>query len=437
MLIKKFTSRKFNFSGKNSIKFSFIVLFSLFIICAASISVAEASEAITGITPSNNYNQSVGGTAQAGSTGSSGNITGLQPPVNGGEQQGLLNSKSYYSGGNIDSSSPFRWWGVNLDLSPFVSQNYSNPISQLDNISDTTTGINNESVTVPLNYSLNNSNFNGNGLALRYHSFNHIISVGDFLPPPISWILFFIPSIKDKYYYSSSNFNLSYVDSSNLTMNTTDATITGKMQEVFLRYYWNPLGVDYPISLDNNKITLVPYADLGVGGFTDFFYAHDFTSNNPNDLLYVALTNPQAANDKYAQGLYGLGLRYGLGVQVFAKHLAGQVSFHILPYDFKRGFAAPGFIAANQGASLPSPSMTEDIFDVGVHYNFISNWYVGLNYEHDSFHVGSIGQTPVTLSNVTVTQGATSANSRLTADNFYNGGTMTNNYLYLTVGYNF
>ncbi|RZD17326.1 MAG: hypothetical protein EVJ46_03605 [Candidatus Acididesulfobacter guangdongensis] len=433
MLLKKIIKiikKNFNFSGKNRIKFSFVVLLSLFITVAAPIGVAEASGTITGITPSNNYNQS---------SGSAGNVTGLQPPVNGGNPGGMFNAKSYYPAGSAGSSSPFKWWGVNLDLSPFVSQNYSNPISQIDNISDTITGINNKSVTVPLNYSLNNSNFNGNGLALRYHSFNHIISVGDFLPPPISWILFFIPSIKDKYYYSSSNFNLSYVDSSNLTMNTTDATITGKMQEVFLRYYWSPLGVDYPVSLDNHKITLVPYANLGIGGFTDFFYAHDFTSTNPNDLLYVALTNPQAANDQYAQGLYGLGMRYGAGVQVFAKHLSGQVSFHILPYNFKRGFAAPGFIAANQGASLPSPSMTEDIFDAGVHYNFISNWYVGLNYEYDSFHVGSIGQTPISLSNVNVTQqsGDTSVNSNVTADNFYNGGTMKNNYLYLTIGYNF
>ncbi|MHB1679403.1 MAG: hypothetical protein ACYCTB_02700 [bacterium] len=422
--------KRYNFA-KRHILFNVILIF-LYIFLFVFIvfpNLAEASGTITGITPSNTSSSS--GVSGAGLN--NGSAPGVLPSNN---SPGIFKPQNYGANGSIGSDSPFRWRGVNLDLSPFVSQSYSNPISQIDNISDTITGINGQSVVVPYRYSLNNSNFNGNGLALRYHSFNHIISVGDFLPPPISWILFFVPSIKDKYYYSSSNFNLSYVNSSNLTMNTTDATITGKMQEVFLRYYWNPIGVDYPISIDNHNITLVPYADLGLGGFADFFYAHNFTSNNPNDLLYVALTNPQAADNKYAQGLYGLGLRYGAGVQVFAKHIGGQVSFHILPYNFKRGFAAPNFLAANQGASLPSPSMTEYIFDIGVHYNFISNWYVGLNYENDSFHIGSIGQTPVDLSKVNVTSGG-NGSSTLSADNFYNGGTMTNNYLYLTVGYNF
>ena len=424
---------KVNAKGSIALIFLNIFLFVLFAFIVFPNS-ANASGTITGITPSNTP-------AESGASGAdlnNGLSAGTLPSNNNQNSPGIFKSQNYGVNGSIGADSPFRWWGVNLDLSPFVSQNYSNPISQIDNISDTITGINGQSVVIPYNYSLNNSNFNGNGLALRYHSFNHIISVGDFLPPPISWILFFIPSIKDKYYYSSANFNLSYVNSSNLTMNTTDATITGKMQEVFLRYYWNPIGVDYPISIDNNKITIVPYADLGLGGFADFFYAHNFTSNNPNDLLYVALTNSQAANNKYAQGLYGLGLRYGAGVQVFAKHIVGQVSFHILPYNFKIGFAAPGFLAVNEGASLPSPSMTEHIFDIGVHYNFISNWYVGLNYENDSFHIGSIGQTPVDLSNVNATSGGNgSLSSTVSADNFYKGGTMTNNYLYLTVGYNF
>ncbi|MCL5673116.1 MAG: hypothetical protein M1407_00655 [Deltaproteobacteria bacterium] len=420
--------------GSIALIFSYVFLFVLFASFIVFPNSAKASGTITGLTPSNTP-------AASGSSGAglnNGLSAGALPSNNNQNSPGIFKSQNYGANGSIGADSPFRWRGVNLDLSPFVSQNYSNPISQIDNISDTITGINGQSVVIPYNYSLNNSNFNGNGLALRYHSFNHIISVGDFLPPPISWILFFIPSIKDKYYYSSANFNLSYVNSSNLTMNTTDATITGEMQEVFLRYYWNPIGIDYPISIDNNKITIVPYADLGLGGFADFFYAHNFTSNNPNDLLYVALTNSQAADNKYAQGLYGLGLRYGAGVQVFAKHIVGQVSFHILPYNFRRGFAAPGFLAVNQGASLPSPSMTEHIFDIGVHYNFISNWYVGLNYENDSFHIGSIGQTPVDLSNVNATSGENgSLSSTVSADNFYKGGTMTNNYLYLTVGYNF
>lgn len=379
---------------------------------------AEAGGTITGITPSNN------------------NYAGAEPPANN-NQAAYSVPHEYNSYGNGDSAGPFEWWGINLDISPFVSQNYSNPISQIGNISDNITGINGQSVIVPLNYALNDSNFNGNGVALRYHSFNHIISAGNFLPPPISWLLFFVPSFKDKYYYSSSNFNLSYVNSSNLNINTTDANITGKMRELFLRYYWNPIGVDYPFSIDNNNITLVPYADLGIGGFTDFFYANDFASNNHEDPIYVALTNPQAANDEYAQGLYGLGLRYGGGVQVFAKNLVGQVSFHILPYNFKRGFAAPGFVAVNQGASLPSPNMTEHIFDAGIHYNFISNWYIGLNYENDSFQIGSIGQTPVSLSNTNATINGSSAGSSLTADSFYSGGTMKNSYLYLTLGYGF
>jgi hypothetical protein len=425
---------KANAKGSIALIFLYAFLFVLFAFIIFPNS-AKASGMITGITPSNT--PAASGVSGAGLN--NGLSAGALPSNNNqNSPPGIFKSQNYGANGSIGADSPFRWWGVNLDLSPFVSQNYSNPISQIDNISDTITGINGQSVIVPYNYSLNNSDFNGKGIALRYHSFNHIISVGDFLPPPISWILFFVPSIKDKYYYSSANFNLSYVNSSNLTMNTTDATITGKMQEVFLRYYWNPIGVDYPISIDNNKITIVPYADLGLGGFADFFYAHNFTSNNQNDLLYNALTNPQAANNKYAQGLYGLGLRYGAGVQVFAKHIVGQVSFHILPYNFRRGFAAPGFLAANQGASLPSPSMTEHIFDIGVHYNFISNWYVGLNYENDSFHIGSIGQTPVDLSNVNVTSGGNnSSSSTVSADNFYKGGTMTNNYLYLTVGYNF
>ena len=423
-------------NGSIALIFSYVFLFVLFASFMVFPNSANASGTITGIIPSNTP-------AESGASGAglnNGLSAGALPSNNNQNSNSpdIFKSQNYGANGSIGADSPFRWRGVNLDLSPFVSQNYSNPISQIDNISDTITGINGQSVVIPYNYSLNNSNFNGNGLALRYHSFNHIISVGDFLPPPISWILFFIPSIKDKYYYSSANFNLSYVNSSNLTMNTTDATITGKMQEVFLRYYWNPIGVDYPISIDNNKITIVPYADLGLGGFADFFYAHNFTSNNPNDLLYVALTNSQAADNKYAQGLYGLGLRYGAGVQVFAKHIVGQVSFHILPYNFKRGFAAPGFLAVNEGASLPSPSMTEHIFDIGVHYNFIFNWYVGLNYENDSFHIGSIGQTPVDLSNVNATSGGNgSLSSTVSADNFYKGGTMTNNYLYLTVGYNF
>ncbi|MHB1664020.1 MAG: hypothetical protein ACYCT7_02000 [bacterium] len=427
--------KRYDFAKKH-ILFNFILIFLSIFLFAFIVfpNSAKASGTITGITPSNT-------SAASGASGAglnNGRSTEALPSNNNQTNPGIFKPQDYGADGSIGVSSPFRWWGVNLDLSPFVSQSYSNPVSQIDNISDTITGINGQSVTVPYNYSLNNSNFNGNGLALRYHSFNHIISVGDFLPPPISLILFFVPSIKDKYYYSSSNFNLSYVNSSNLTMNTTDATITGKMQEVFMRYYWNPIGVDYPISIDNNNITLVPYADLGLGGFANFFYAHNFTSNNPNDILYAALTNPQAANNKYAQGLYGLGLRYGAGVQVFAKHIVGQVSFHILPYNFKRGFAAPGFLEANQGASLPSPSMTEHIFDIGVHYNFISNWYAGLNYENDSFHIGSIGQTPVDLSNVNVTSGGNgSLSSTVSADNFYKGGTMTNNYLYLTVGYNF
>ena len=420
---KQFVSIDVNF-----LKLTSVFVLTLFIVFGILAQNAKASGKITGITPSNNNSNDSGILTGGSANGNAGNTGSI--PVD----SGAFGSASYGSNASVNSGSPFRWWGVNLDLSPFVSQNYSNPISQIDNISATITSLNNQTVTIPSNYGINNSSFNGNGFALRYHSFNHVISVGDFLPPPISWILFFVPSVKDKYYYSSSNFNLSYVDSSNLTINTTDATISGKMQELFLRYYWNPLGVDYPVSLDNNKITLVPYLDLGLGGFTDFFYAHDFSSNNQNDAAYVALTNSQAANDEYAQGLYGLGLRYGGGVQVFTKNLVGQASFHILPYNFKRGFAAPGFIAANQGSSLPSPSMTEDIFDIGVHYNFISKWYVGLNYEHDSFRVGSIGQTPISLSGVNVTGGG---NGNLTADNYYNGGTMTNNYLYLTIGYNF
>ncbi|MHB1696941.1 MAG: hypothetical protein ACYCSQ_02380 [bacterium] len=408
---------------KKSIIASLFFLLLLLIMLPYS-AEASGSGTITGITPSGNSGIYNSGSGSAGGT--------TLPAAN---NPSIFNSKSSYAANSrINSGSPFKWWGYNLNLSPFVRQNYSNPISQIDNVSTSITGINNQTVTVPSNYSLNNSNFNGNGFALRYHSFNHVISVGDFLPPPISWILFFVPSIKDKYYYSSSNFNFSYVNSSNLTMNTTDATISGKMQELFLRYYWNPVGLDYPVSIDNNNITLVPYIDLGLGGFTDFFYAHDFTSNNAQDPIYVALTNAQAANNEYAQGLYGLGLRYGGGVQAFAKKFAGQISFHILPYNFKRGFAAPGFIAANQGASLPSPNMTEHILDIGIHYNFASNWYAGLNYENDSFHIGSIGQTPISLSGVNVTGGGSGT---LSADNFYNGGTMTNNYLYLTIGYEF
>jgi hypothetical protein len=410
-------------SNDNFLKLTSVFVLTLFVVFGVLIKNSNASGKITGITPSNSNTSGI-------LTG--GSVNGI--PGNLPSNPGTFGSASYGSNGSVNSGSPFKWWGVNVDLSPFVSQNYSNPISQIDNISTQINSLNGQTVNVPANYGLNNSNFNGNGFAFRYHSFNHVISVGDFLPPPISWILFFVPSIKDKYYYSSSNFNLSYVDSSNLSINTTDATITGKMQELFIRYYWNPLGVDYPLSLDNNKITLVPYADLGLGGFTDFFYAHDFSSNNQEDPLTVALTNAGAANDKYAQGLYGLGLRYGGGVQGFYKNFAGQVSFHVMPYNFKRGFAAPGFIAANQGASLPNPNMTENIFDIGVHYNFISKWYVGLNYEHDSFHVGSIGQTPISLSGVNVTGGGSGT---LTADNYYSGGTMTNNYLYLTIGYNF
>ena len=419
-------------SNKIFLKLTSVFVLTLFIALGVLIKNANASGTITGITPSNNNGNTSGILTGDSGNGNNGNLP-ANPSAFGSTSYG------YGKNGSVNSGSPFKWWGVNVDLSPFVSQNYSNPISQIDNISTNITSLNNQNVKFNgNNYGLNNSSFNGNGFAFRYHSFNHVISVGDFLPPPISWILFFVPSIKDKYYYSSSNFNLSYVDSSNLSINTTDATISGKMQELFIRYYWNPLGVDYPLSLDNNKITLVPYADLGLGGFTDFFYAHDFSSNNPNDALTVALTNAGAANDEYAQGLYGLGLRYGAGVQGFYKNFAGQVSFHIMPYNFKRGFAAPGFIAANQGASLPNPNMTEDIFDIGVHYNFISKWYVGLNYEHDSFHIGSIGQTPISLSGVNVTGSGTGTETgTLTADNYYSGGTMTNNYLYLTIGYNF
>ena len=213
--------------GSIALIFSYVFLFVLFASFIVFPNSAKASGTITGLTPSNTP-------AASGSSGAglnNGLSAGALPSNNNQNSNSpdIFKSQNYGANGSIGADSPFRWRGVNLDLSPFVSQNYSNPISQIDNISDTITGINGQSVVIPYNYSLNNSNFNGNGLALRYHSFNHIISVGDFLPPPISWILFFIPSIKDKYYYSSANFNLSYVNSSNLTMNTTDATITGEI----------------------------------------------------------------------------------------------------------------------------------------------------------------------------------------------------------------
>ena len=376
--------------------------------------------------------------------GSTGTITGITPnnPYGTTTPAQLNNpqefqSESYSGNGTVNSGSPFKWWGFTINFSPLVSQNFSNPISQFDNVSTGITSINNQPVSFTVNdnnYGLTNSSFNGNGYAFRYHSFNHVISVGNFLPPPVSWILFFVPSFKNKYYYSSSNFNISYVNSSNLAMNTPDANIDGKMQELFIRYYWSPVGVDYPLTLDNNKITIVPYANLGLGGFTDFFYANDFSSNNQQDLLYIALTNSQAADGNYAQGLYGLGLRYGLGVQMFMNNFSADASFHVLPYDFKRGFAAPGFIADNQGASIPNPNMNEHILNIGARYNFAGNLYAGVSYERDTFTVGSIGQTPVSLSGVNVTGGGTGT---VNADNYYSGGTISNNYLYISLGYEF
>lgn len=373
-----------------------------------------------------------------------GTITGVAPSQGGMPSYNVNNPQIsqpqvYGENGALSSGSPFKWWGLTLSVSPFVSQSYTNPISQFNNVSSSITGVNGQSVSISSNdYGLANSSFKANGFAFKYHSFNHVLSVSDFLPSPLSWLLFFVPSVKNEYYYSSSNFNISYVNSSNLTMNTPDATIDGKMQELSVRYYWNPLGIDYPLSLAGGNITLVPYANLGIGGFADFFYAHDFTSNNAEDLLYVALTNSQAADNNYGQGLYGIGLRYGVGLQMFMNNLSATAAFHVLPYNFKRGFAAPGFISANQGFSIPNPNMNEKIFNIGARYNFAGNWYAGFDFEHDAFNVGSIGQTAVSLSGVNITSSSSgSASGNVTVDNYYNGGTITNNYLYISLGYYF